>query len=426
MPESNPPSPDQAPSRRLRVLLSAYACEPGKGSEPGTGWNLAVALAKKFDVTVLTRVNNREPIEQALRTLPAPKPAFIYHDLPPGARFLKKKGILSTQAYYALWQRSLGKNLPKTQNLHEFDLFHHITFNSFEVVPGLINSFPGIKVWGPIGGGQRAPFPITATLTLKGRLKERLRSRRISLSRRNRGLIRCLESCDWVLFANEETRNLFKTVKLKSSWQMIDVGVDPTRFTPSGDLADGHRIFSAGNFEARKGTRLLLMAFQQAHWENPRLRLRLAGEGPELPRERRWVEENGLHEVITFSGRRSHAEMAEEFAHADVFVFPSIRDTSGAIVLEAMACGLPVVCLDHQGARLMVGENAGIRVKPQSLELTIHGIAAAILELSGNAPLRESLGKNARERVLREFTWEKKAEQLGNEYQRLCDVAARL
>ncbi len=410
----------------MRVLLSAYACEPGKGSEPGTGWNLAVTLAKDFDVTVVTRSNNREAIEQALERQASRNPAFIYHDLPPVARLFKKRGILSTQAYYALWQRSLGRIIPKTHDLREFDLFHHITFNSFEVVPGLMDSFPNIKVWGPIGGGQHAPVALTATLTLKARLKERVRSWRISLSRRNSRVIRCLESCDWVLFANEETRDLFKTVELKSSGRMIDVGVDPSHFTPITESKDGHRVFSAGNFEARKGTRLLLMAFQQAHRKNPKLRLRLAGDGPEAPRDRAWVEANELNEVITFSGRRSHAEMAEEFAQADIFVFPSIRDTSGAIVLEAMACGLPVVCIDHQGARLMLGENAGIRVGPQTLALTIHGIATAILELSGNATLRASLGENARKRALSEFTWEKKAERLGNEYHRLSHVAARL
>lgn len=426
MQESSPPFPDQETSRSLRILLSAYACEPGKGSEPGTGWNLALALAKSFEVTVVTRANNREPIEQALETQSTLRPSFIYHDLPPFVRFLKKKGILPTQVYYALWQRSLSKNLANTQDLRGFDLFHHITFNSFEVLPGLLESFPGIKVWGPIGGGQRAPVSLTTTLTLRATIKERLRSWRILLSRRDPRLIRCLEACDSVLFANEETRDLFKTAKLKSNRPMIDVGVDAALFTPSEKSTQGLRIFSAGNFEARKGTRLLLLAFQRAHRKNPNLRLHIAGDGPELPRDRVWVDANSLSEVITFSGKRSHVEMAEEFADADLFVFPSIRDTSGAIVLEAMACGLPVVCLDHQGGRLMVGENAGIRVKPQSLELTIQGLAAAILELSDNTLLRESLGKNARARVLHDFTWEKKAEQLADIYQRLCYGAGRL
>jgi glycosyltransferase involved in cell wall biosynthesis len=419
MPESHPPIHGHSSFRRMRVLLSAYACEPGKGSEPGTGWNLALALAKNFEVTVLTRSNNREPIEQALLKLPDPKPAFIYHDLPSVARCLKKRGILSTQAYYTLWQRSLSRIIPKTHDLREFDLFHHITFNSFEVAPRLMDSFHGIKVWGPIGGGQCAPVPLTTALTLKSRLKEQARSWRISLSRRNSCLIRHLESCDWVLFANEETRDLFKSAKLKSSQLMIDVGVDPARFTPTTRSKDGHRIFSAGNFEARKGTRLLLLAFQRAHRENTKLRLRLAGDGPEAPLERAWVEANGLNEVITFSGRRTHAEMAEEFAQADVFVFPSIRDTSGAIVLEAMACGLPVVCLDHQGVKLMVDDYSGIKIKTQSLKVTIEGMSEAILKLSSNNYLRNLLGRGARDRAVKQFSWNSKAQRIANEYRKM-------
>ena len=83
----------------MRVLLSAYACEPDKGSEPGTGWNLALELARHFDVTVLTRANNRGAIEEGLARCLGPKPDFVYHDLPPLVRHLKKWGILSTQAY---------------------------------------------------------------------------------------------------------------------------------------------------------------------------------------------------------------------------------------------------------------------------------------------------------------------------------------
>ena len=59
--KSNPLEPIH--ENRLRVLLIAYACEPGRGSEPGTGWNMAIALSEHHDVTVITRANNREAIE---------------------------------------------------------------------------------------------------------------------------------------------------------------------------------------------------------------------------------------------------------------------------------------------------------------------------------------------------------------------------
>jgi glycosyltransferase involved in cell wall biosynthesis len=404
---------------RPKVLLSAYACEPGKGSEPGTGWNLAMALAEEFDVTVLTRSNNRDAIEARLKVSTLPKPLFIYHDLPVALRFLKRKGILSTQAYYTLWQHSVGRLIPKHHDLGAFDLLHHITFNTFEVAPGLLGKFPGIKIWGPVGGGQRTHPPLLAVFNSISRLKERLRSVRISLSRINTRIVTKLKSCDLVLFANEETRDLFEGVNLKSSGQMIDVGVDTDLFVPSENRKSGNRIFSASNFEARKGTRLLLLAFQLAHQKNPALRLRLAGDGSEKGCERDWVRENGLTDVIAFSGRRTHDEMKEEFAQADIFVFPSIRDTSGAIVLEAMACGLPVICLDHQGAKLMVDDQSGIKIKPQSLELTIEGMSEAILKLSSNTNLRESLGRGARERAVKEFSWNSKASRIANEYRKI-------
>lgn len=425
MTESNLIGDREDAARRLRILLSAYACEPGKGSEPGTGWNLALALSKSFEVTVVTRANNRASIEAGLSSESGPRPRFIYHDLPSIFRRLKKMGLLSTQVYYALWQKALGKNLPRQLELRNFDIFHHITFNSFEVAPGLLARFAGVKIWGPIGGGQSSPPALAATLGLKSRIKERLRTLRIRLSRWNPQLVRQLESCDRVLFANDETRNLFETAAVKSSGQMIDVGVDPARFAPTLDSRPGHRIFSAGNFEPRKGSRLLLLAFQKAHELDPSLRLRLAGDGPELPRERAWVASQGLQDAVSFAGRRTHVQMAEEFAAADIFAFPSIRDTSGAIVLEAMACALPVVCFDHQGARLMVGDDAGIRVRPGTLQTAINDLAAALLKLSGDASLRESLGRSARQRVLREFTWEQKAEKLGEEYRELMRAAAR-
>lgn len=426
MPDSLDPQVPTAASARERILLSAYACEPGKGSEPGTGWNLAMRLAQHFDVTVLTRSNNRCVIEQAIAKSNAPQPAFIYHDLPPALRFLKRKGILTTQVYYAIWQRSIGRQIPRLCDLRAFDLFHHLTFNSFEVMPGLLAKFPGIKVWGPIGGGQQAPVPLIATFHLKDRIKERLRSLRITLSKFNPRLIKQLESCDLVLFANQETQDLFESVNFKSCVQMIDVGVDANLFTPSKKSEDGRRIFSAGNFEARKGTRLLLLAFQQAYRKNPKLRLRLAGDGPDLPREKAWVQANRLSGVIEFPGRRSHGEMAREFKNADVFVFPSIRDTSGAIVLEAMASGLPIVCLDHQGAKIMVADDCGIRIKPTTLPHTIQGIADAILRLSSSRQLRETQGHKARERILSEFTWEKKSGQMAKDYRTLIEGTQRV
>jgi len=69
----------------MKILLSAYACEPWKGSEPGVGWHWALELARQgHEVTVLTRANNREPIEVALKSHVPKGLQFFYYDLPDG------------------------------------------------------------------------------------------------------------------------------------------------------------------------------------------------------------------------------------------------------------------------------------------------------------------------------------------------------
>src|SRR5437762_4505260 len=97
-------------SQRLKVLISAYACEPGKGSEPEVGWQWALQMARFHDVTVLTRSNNREPIERALEQMRGaqPLPNFVYHDRGPLLLKLKRRLHL-VQLYYLFWQRSARK-----------------------------------------------------------------------------------------------------------------------------------------------------------------------------------------------------------------------------------------------------------------------------------------------------------------------------
>src|SRR4029077_18277793 len=70
-------------AQRLKVLISAYACEPGKGSEPEVGWQWALQMARFHDVTVLTRTNNRSAIEAGLEKIKGQQavPQFVYHDL---------------------------------------------------------------------------------------------------------------------------------------------------------------------------------------------------------------------------------------------------------------------------------------------------------------------------------------------------------
>src|SRR5687768_5860297 len=110
--------------RRLRVLISAYACEPGRGSEQGVGWNWVLQAAQDNDVTVLTRSNQRAAIESGLASFSGNPPHFVYLEnrvlLP-----FKRKGR-GARWYYYFWQFSsflVGRRLHKERR---FDLVHHL------------------------------------------------------------------------------------------------------------------------------------------------------------------------------------------------------------------------------------------------------------------------------------------------------------
>src|ERR1700744_357722 len=93
--------------KKLKVLISAYACEPHKGSEPEVGWQWAMQMARYHEVTVLTRENNRAAIEKEVAALAGkqPMPEFIYHDEGRGLLWLKRR-FKAVRLYYAFWQVS--------------------------------------------------------------------------------------------------------------------------------------------------------------------------------------------------------------------------------------------------------------------------------------------------------------------------------
>ena len=402
----------------MKILVIAYACEPGKGSEQGTGWNLALRLAKRHEVTVVTRSNNAEVIKADLEGRDDLSLSFLYHDL--GARWLKlkKKKFFPVQLYYTLWQLSLSKRLGRDEGLSGFDLVHHLTFNSFEIPPLFLGKVDALKVWGPIGGGQIAPEELTTTLSAKSRWKERIRGWRVLVSGWNPLVRSTLRNCDLVLFANNETRALLEGSCRSATGMMVDVGVDPMQFR-KGDSESGTTVLFAGKFEHRKGTRLLLKAFAKALAGCDELKLKMVGDGPDWEKEKKWIRDKGLESSVELTGKCSHAEMAEAFAKADIFVFPSLRDTTGAIALEAMASEVPTVCLDHQGARLMIDEESGVRVPVSTEEETINEMARAIVSLSEDSERRKAMGSHARERVINKFSWESKVARLLKEYEKL-------
>lgn len=128
------------------------------------------------------------------------------------------------------------------------------------------------------------------------------------------------------------------------------------------------------------------------------------------------AEKLNLSNRVEFLGEIPYKQMPALYRSADVFVFTSLRDAFGSQVLEAMASGLPVVALAHQGAVAFVPSEAGIKVPVTNPPETVSGLASAIRHLAGSGQARTEKGRAAWE-FARTQTWAQRAERMSRYYE---------
>jgi glycosyltransferase involved in cell wall biosynthesis len=225
-------------------------------------------------------------------------------------------------------------------------------------------------------------------------------------------------ACEVVLSPSPASDEALAAIGLDASrvvrW---DRGVDTDRFDPAlRDRADDaiHVLYS-GRMTREKGADLLADAFMRARESEPRLRLLLAGGGPEQERLR---DRLGPH--ATFLGWLQGEQLARAYADADVFLFPSATDTFGQVILEAQASGLPVVAVAAGGPLSLVEHRvSGLLCDPDAGQL-----ADALLELARSPLLREHIARGGL-RAVSGRTWERALERLADGY-RLALGASRM
>lgn len=407
----------------LRILLSAYACEPHKGSEPGVGWQWARNLARSgHEVWVITRANNSSVINRALRAEPLPNLHFAYTDLPRWARFWKRGGH-GVHLYYLLWQwwaYRVAKRLD--QKLH-FDIAHHITFGAFRQ-PSFI-AFLGVPfVFGPVGGGERAPFPLRRGFPLRGHFLDLLRDCH-NLSVRLDPLISAVYSRSAVILCrtNETISAIPRKYRGKCRLQ------SELSITATNKLAEPHtrarefRVICVARLIYWKGLHLGLAAFARLIESGTDGRLTVVGKGPEKKRLTALAIKLGIADRVAWLPWLARDEVLRAYLQHDVLLFPSFHDSGGTVVLEAMFSGLPVVCLNLGGPKVLVDENSGFRVSGANPEQLIAGLAQGLAAFATNDALRRTMSRAAQRRAHIDFSWERQTERLNLIYQSLPGIA---
>ena len=367
----------------MKILLSAYACEPNKGTEEGFGWNWSTHLAESgVEVWVLTRTWAKDAIEAWLKENAVKNLHFVFVDVPDWTK-PALKGIFGVYTHYFLWQRAAYREAKNLLEDHDFALSHHVTWGSL-IGGSWLWKLPIPFIFGPVGGGQVAPAAFKAYFPTRWK-QESLRTwvtQRILPS--FRPTRRMLNNTALLLATNTETLHVARQLGVKQGELFLDTGLPGDYFVDSprtGFQGETLRILWVGRLLERKALRLALQALARTPVS---FKLTILGTGPQDELVNQWIKELNLEGKVDWPGRVPWHVVQELYQQNDVFLFTSLRDSFGSQLMEAMANGLPIITLNHQGGADFVPDTAGHKVAVSTPEKTIEALAQAITRFNEN------------------------------------------
>jgi glycosyltransferase involved in cell wall biosynthesis len=217
-----------------------------------------------------------------------------------------------------------------------------------------------------------------------------------------------------LLVANERTREALPSGTCPRVFELPENGVDLSLFEARNSARTGHgplRVVFLGRLVDWKGVDLLLRACARARESVP-LELLVIGDGVERARLEELRAQLQLQEVVRFAGFVPQHQCPRLSQESDVLVLPSVYECGGAVVLEAMAMGLPVVATRWGGPAEYLDEGTGILLEPLAPEPFVAALSAALVQLAQAPALRLELGERGRARVQRQFDWERKIDRM--------------
>lgn len=412
----------------MRILLCAYACEPEKGSEPGIGWSWGRELAKLgHKVTILTRTANRRSIESFLDGKAgrggdwAKNVTFAYFELPSWTQFAVVERVFPYEfgkhflwhlwhyPYHFLWQKGALKLAKRLHSENSFDVVHLVTFATLRraVFYGELGC---LFILGPAGGGERAPSHLRFAFGFRNGLYESAREWSIWITRMNPAIRRMCNQAAVIYATTAESQALVPASAQSKVHVKLQLGLESlasiAEQKPRGP-GEPLKILYVGRFLYWKGMSLGIRAFARLALESPLVSLTMVGAGPEEQRWRDLARELGVSERISWVPWMRRDELHDLYAKHHVFLFPSLHDSGGLVVIEAMSAGIPVVCLNLGGPGVSVTPECGSKIDTthRATDDLVDSLAHALRGYRDNEATRRLHAAGALHRA-EDFRWE--------------------
>ena len=394
----------------MNYLISAYSVNPYKGSEDSIGWNWVLQYEKNYKegdrIILLTKKFNEKDTRRGLKEFNIQHVELVIVDVPDALNWFREKHSAFHHMYYILWQHWAW--LWVKHSGIRFDVIHHVTMNDYRI-PSEMYKAKGAKViWGPMGGAQVTPKPLKVY-------------EKNQLAAAFREFVN--KSCSWNPFYKKALRSYYKIYCINNETQkQISriVGKD-LPLMPELALRDEYKnlpirkgkndilkIVFVGRLIGKKGIAFLVDALSlmptDMDWE-----LLIFGDGDDRALIEKQIADSGIGKNVKLMGNRPLNQIAEAYQQADVFVLPSLRETSGNVLLEAMAYAVPIVAFDTSFCRLLKEVDCGVFVNTdQALEGIKEDWCKAIVSLGQDKEMAKQMGLNGYKYVNSKLTWDEK------------------
>ena len=398
-------------SKKLKIFISAYACEPNLGSEIGVGWNWVLQMSKYFELWVLTRKSNQLGIEAWLEENPSYKNIhFVYFDLPYHFRFWKK-GMRGVRLYYNIWQWCTNTLVKKIMQENNIKIFHHLTYgNSLWSV-----SKYGKKqffVWGPTGGTETIASEYTKHYHLKGRILEGLRRFVVNSLKYNLGYRNRCKQANLILCKTETQKNNIPLKFRDKALLFTDVAVNIFDIKEYIKKEDSTHVtyLMVGKLDPWRGFDLAIEAIVKAFKDKKNIRLQIVGDGIDRKRLENLIQLRSATDYIEMLGKVSMERYNQLMQEADVVLNPCLKEGAVTTAFDSMAMEKPLICTDTGGYTRYFSNDYAIVIPQQLRTSMIMALTNAILKLT-NPKLRTDLCSNAK--IIGErFTWASRGEEI--------------
>ena len=409
----------------MKILINAYACSPGMGSEPGMAWNWVSNLAKFCELYIITEGEFREKIEEVVPTLEQGKNMHFYYNLVSEEirKMCWNQGDLRFYKYYKEWQWKtylMAKDICKVEKM---DVLHQLNMIGFRE-PGYLwklsqeNGVP--FVWGPIGGLKQFPTAYLKGAGLKMKLFNRLKNfLNVWQLKHDKRVNEAFKTAKVLVSSIPDSYRAIKKYKGLESVVIPETGCFLSENIPADrfDEKEFH-VMWVGKFDFRKQLPLALRAVAIAG--NPNIVLDVYGSGSDeqVGSAKRLVDAMGINGRVIWHGNQPNDVVMNAMRKAQLFFFTSVSEDTSTVVLEAVSNRLPVLCFDACGMAAVIDDKVGRKVALSEPIMSAHEFARLLNALEHDRTLLKQMSVNCKERQ-KELSWEVKAKTMVEWYEKI-------